>query len=261
MREIRNKPIVVTGAGKSHLVGYGAQMAKDLYESGAIVHIVGRHMDRLHASRVWAGAEHSDRFYCHVADVSNADQINRLFEEIKGTSGLVYGLVNNAAINPSRNYIGETTLADFEETLRTNLIGPFNCMKAAIPQMLERGEGNIVSITSIFAHIAAPKQTSYAPSKHGLQALTDCVGLQYCRQGIAANCVAPGYAYTDLTASLFDSLSPEGRASFINAHAIRREVTPREVSDAVLFLLKVTPATVSSTVRVEGGFLHNPPRI
>ncbi len=259
MRQIKGKPIVVTGAGRSNRTGYGVQIAKDLYEAGAIVHILGRDMERLQRTREWARAD-LDRFYCYAADISNAAQVGDIFEQIKRTSGPIHGLVNNAAINLSRNRILETTLEDFERTLKTNLVGPFNCMRAAIPQMLERQEGNIVSITSIFAHVAAPNQTSYASSKFGLHGLTSSVGLQYCREGIAANCVAPGYAYTDLTAPLLEILSPEKRALLINSHAIRREIDPTEVSDAALYLLKVTPATTASVVKVDGGFLHNPPR-
>lgn len=260
MRHLKDKPIIVTGAGRSQRTGYGAQIAKDLYYAGAIVHILGRDAERLRSTRNWSGAELSDRFYCHVADISNADQINAVFEEVKVKSGPIFGLVNNAAINPSRNRLIETTLEDFNSALKTNLCGPFNCMKAAVPQMLERGEGNIVSITSIFAHAAAPNQTSYASSKFGLYGLTSCIGLQYCREGIAANCVAPGYAYTDLTAPLLESLSVEKRASLINSHAIRREINPSEVSDAALYLLRVTPAITASVLHVDGGFLHNPPR-
>lgn len=101
---------MVTSGGS----GIGLQIAKDLYAEGAVVHILGRSLERLiRAKKVISSANDIDiRVFSYRCDVSDYEGVQDAFRSIKQTSGNIYGLVNNAAINPSRNDILHTDCAD-----------------------------------------------------------------------------------------------------------------------------------------------------
>ncbi len=132
------KVAVVTGGGS----GLGQQMAKDLYSEGAIVHILGRNKEKLERAAAQIEQEikktiegssgHS--IFCHQCDVSDPGRVREVFSLIKEVCGNVACLVNNAAINPSRNDILHTDYKDWQETLKVNLSGAFNCSQAAALQ-------------------------------------------------------------------------------------------------------------------------------
>ena len=136
-----DKTVIVTGGG----TGIGKQVAKDLHAEGASVHILGRRLEKLEESKGEADLD-GDRFFCHQCDISDHRRVREVFDRVMKASGPVYGLVNNAAINPSRNDILNTDLEDWTATMEVNLTGAFNCCKAAVEQMLARGGGSIVNI-------------------------------------------------------------------------------------------------------------------
>jgi len=121
------KVIAVTGGG----TGIGLQIAGDLHAEGAVIHIMGRRVDRLEKAKEIIATDDS-RFFTHKCDVSNYDEVQEVFHLIRAASGNLFGLVNNAAINPSRNDIHHTDYKDWADTLNVNLTGAFNCSKAAI---------------------------------------------------------------------------------------------------------------------------------
>jgi NAD(P)-dependent dehydrogenase (short-subunit alcohol dehydrogenase family) len=92
-----DKVVVVTGGGS----GIGLQIARDLHAQGASVHILGRNMEKLEKAKGSISPAGS-RFYCHQCDISDHQRVRSVFTSIKVTSGRISGLVNNAAINLSR---------------------------------------------------------------------------------------------------------------------------------------------------------------
>jgi 3-oxoacyl-[acyl-carrier protein] reductase len=129
-------------------------------------------------AREWVSADES-RFFCHQCDVSDHDRVQDVFRIIKECSGCIYGLVNNAAVNPSRNDILYADFSDFAQTLNVNLTGAFNCSKAALEQMLSAGHGCIVNISSVGGLNPFGERTSYNSSKFGLIGLTESMALDY----------------------------------------------------------------------------------
>ena len=247
------KTVIVTGGG----TGIGKRVAKDLYDEGACVHILGRRLEKLLEARKEATSTSDDvRFFCHECDVSNDRRVGEVFDQIKDSTGPAYGLVNNAAINPSRNKITETDLDDWRTTLDVNLTGAFNCCKAAVGQMLEGGKGSIVNISSVGGLKAFRTRTSYNASKFGLIGLTESLALDYAQENIRANAVCPGYVATELTAPLFEKMGEEKFEALVGAHAMNRLGKPEEISQAVLFLLSEEASFITGVaLPVDGGYL------
>jgi len=245
------KTVAITGGGS----GIGLQIAKDLYNEGAMVHILGRSMDRLERAKVEIAPESPD-FHIHRCDVSDKEMVDRVFSAISKSSGLVYGLVNSAGINPSRNDIVHTDYPDWKATLDVNLTGPFNSCQAAVRQMLEAGGGSIVNISSVGGLNPFSVRTSYNASKFGLIGLTVSLALDYADKNIRANAVCPGYVRTELTEPLFQKLGKEKFEQLVNSHAMKRLGRPEEISRAVLFLLSEEASFITgAALPVDGGYL------
>ena len=250
------KTVVVTGGG----TGIGKRIARDLYDEGAYVHILGRRGEKLLEAKREASTKSApfdeDRFFCHEADVSDGRWVKEVFDSIRDLTGPAWGLVTCAAINPSRKGITDTEIDDWRETLEVNLTGVFNCCKAAVQQMLALGGGSIVNVSSVGGLKAFRTRTSYNASKFGVVGLTESIALDYAREKIRANAVCPGYVATELTAPLFEKMGEEGFAALVGAHAMGRLGRPEEISRAVLFLLSEEASFITGVaLPVDGGYL------
>lgn len=243
------KTIVVTGGGS----GIGLQTARDLHAQGAYVHILGRNLEKLARAKVALGG--GIRFFVHQCDVSMEEAVQETFQSIEELSGKVYGLVNNAAINPSRNDIIHTKSKDWRDTLEVNLTGAFNCSKAAASQMLDLGMGSIVNISSVGGLNAFKTRTSYNASKFGLIGLTESMAIDYAESNIRVNAICPGYVMTELTAPLFEKMGKEKFEGLVRDHAMRRLGKPEEISRAILFLLSEEASFITGvSLPVDGGY-------
>ena len=179
-----------------------------------------------------------------------------IFRAIKKSSGNVYGLVNNAGINPSRNEISNTQFEDWKKTLDVNLTGAFNCAKAAIEQMTEAGKGSIVNIASVGGLSPFRVRTSYNASKFGLIGLSQSLAIDYADRNIRVNAVCPGYVRTELTSVFFDNMEKTKYEKLVNDHAMRRLGKPEEIAKAVLFLLSEDASFITgAALPVDGGYL------
>ncbi len=246
------KSVVVTGGGS----GIGLQIAKDLYSEGAVVHILGRNLEKLERAKKDIASADDSRAFSHSCDISDYERVLEVFSSIEQISGNVYGLVNNAAVNPSRNDIVRTSCQDWMTTLNVNLTGAFNCSKAAIEQMLAAGEGSIVNISSVGGLNPFRTRTSYNTSKFGLIGLTESMALDFADKNIRVNAVCPGYVRTELTEPLFERMGQELFGRLVDAHAMKRLGRPEEISRAVLFLLSEEASFITGVaLPVDGGYL------
>jgi len=246
------KVVAVTGGGS----GIGFQIVKHLYDAGATVHILDVNKERLEAAKAKIASGGNSRLFCHQCDISQYEAVIEVFRNIKKISGNVYGLVNNAGINPSRNDISNTEFKDWAKTLDVNLTGAFNCAKAAIGQMLDSGKGSIVNIASVGGLNPFCVRTSYNASKFGLVGLSHSLAIDYADKNIRVNAICPGYVRTELTSLFFDKMEKAKYEKLVNDHAMKRLGKPEEIAKAVLFLLSEDASFITGVaLPVDGGYL------
>ncbi len=142
--------VLVTGASS----GIGAGLAEAFARAGAVVGICARRKDRL-AEVLDRCRQHSPGSQLWVADLSDDDAVDRLASDVVAALGGVDVLVNNAGI-PKRRQVTRLDPATVEAVMRINYLSPVRLTLALLPQMLERGQGNIINISSVAATLSSP---------------------------------------------------------------------------------------------------------
>lgn len=134
-------------------------------------------------------------------DITDPIQVDAMIEKTLNEFGRIDVLVNNAGITIDKRF-ENMSLEDWNRVISTNLTGAFNCTKAVIMHMLERGGGTIINISSVIGEMGNVGQANYAASKGGLIAFTKTIAREYARYGINVNAVAPGFIKTKMTESI-----------------------------------------------------------
>jgi len=238
--DLTGKTAFVTGSTR----GIGHAIARALHAAGAKVAVVGR--DRARAEAV--AAELGDRAAGMACDVAQADQVEAAIAAAERALGPIDILVNNAGLTRD-NILLRLTDADWNAVLDANLKGAFHTTRAVIKGMMKRRAGRIVNITSIVGLTGNKGQANYAASKAGLIGFTKSVAKEYASRGVLANCVAPGFIETDMTAALPD----EARATLLQDIALGRLGRPEDVAGAVLFLASDLAGYITGQVLVVDG--------
>jgi 2-hydroxycyclohexanecarboxyl-CoA dehydrogenase len=132
-----------------------------------------------------------------AADVSDRAAVDTAFAAVRAELGPIEILVTSAAV-ASFVPFEEITLDDWQRTIAVNLTGTFNCLQAAIPDMVAAGWGRIVTISSAAGQTGSMRQGHYSASKGGVIALTKAVALEYAAKGITANTIPPFTADTPM---------------------------------------------------------------
>ena len=167
MESVKNKHILVTGATG----GIGAQAAKMLATSGAIIYISGRNSAKL--NEVAAQMElPANRVF--VADMSNADSVQQMASAIHDQVPALDIMVNAAGIGIIKP-MDTLSLEDFQTTLSSNLVGPFNLLKAFLPAMKEQKKGLIINIPGVLGKVPMAGAAAYSASKYGLVGMMQSV--------------------------------------------------------------------------------------
>jgi NAD(P)-dependent dehydrogenase (short-subunit alcohol dehydrogenase family) len=134
-------------------------------------------------------------------DVSDPAAVDCAFRRIMDTAGRVDVLVNNAGItgSPSAALCHETPVEEWERVQAVNARGPFLCARAALPSMMERRSGHIITVASVAGLVAFPGRCAYTASKGAALMLSRSIAVDYAGYGIRANAVCPGFVQTPMT--------------------------------------------------------------
>jgi NAD(P)-dependent dehydrogenase (short-subunit alcohol dehydrogenase family) len=193
------------------------------------------------------------------ADITDADAIARVVGRAVETFGGLDAAFNNAGGNP-KHAARMPALADyevrtFEDTVRVNLNGTFNAMRAQIRAMLERGGGAIVNVSSTAGLRGVAGLGPYSAAKHAIIGLTKTAALDYAAQNIRINVVAPGPIVTEDT-------NDEMRRQIGAYVPVKRMGEPDDVAQLVRFLCSPQAQFITGTViPIDGGQLAGtPPR-
>jgi NAD(P)-dependent dehydrogenase (short-subunit alcohol dehydrogenase family) len=242
---LEGKVAVITGAAS----GIGRESARRFAEEGASVCVVDLADDPGKET-----AAEIDGLYVH-ADVTDPDDVQRMYREASERFGGIDVLFNNAGIAPSDDAsILETGLDAWERVQDVNLKSVFLCCKYGIPYLLERGGGSVINTASFVAVMgAATSQISYTASKGGVLALSRELGVEFAQQGVRVNALCPGPVSTPLLQELFAKDPEEAEKRLVHL-PMGRFAEAVEIANGALFLASDESSYVSaSTFLVDGG--------
>jgi NAD(P)-dependent dehydrogenase (short-subunit alcohol dehydrogenase family) len=247
--KLKDKVALVTGAGS----GIGRAVAQHLAAAGAAVSVA----DINHAmgeETVRSIMDAGGRAAFISCDVSRVADCERMVMETVQTFGRLDIHVNNAAIMLEKNVV-DTTEAEWDRLIDTNLKGTFFGAKYAILQFRAQGSGgNIVNMASVNSFFAEGNITAYCTSKGGIAQLTRALAMDHGREGIRINAICPGWIETPMNAN-FLALGPHIREQAGKMSAIGRIGQPDDVARAVVFVVSDEAQFMTgSMVTVDGGF-------
>jgi NAD(P)-dependent dehydrogenase (short-subunit alcohol dehydrogenase family) len=190
--QLQGKRVLITGASS----GIGAALAEDFAAAGATVALCARRTDRLHEV-LERCRHHSPDSAMWVADLADPDQVDRLAAEVVARLGGVDLLVNNAGI-PKRRHVTRLDPDTVATVMAINYLSPVRLTLALLPQMLERGEGKVVTVSSVAAPLSPPGEAAYSASKAAITAFTQTMAVDLWDTGVTVMLVYPGVIDTEL---------------------------------------------------------------
>jgi 3-oxoacyl-[acyl-carrier protein] reductase len=193
--------------------------------------------------------EGGGRATAYGADVSDAGQVEAMFESISSDLGPVGVLVNNAGITRDTLLL-RMSEEDFDQVIATNLRSAYLCTRLALRPMIRARWGRVVSVASVAGVTGNAGQSNYAASKAGMIGFSKAVAKEVGSRGITVNVVAPGFIATELTEDLSEAVKQEA----VGRISAGRFGVADEVAAAVEFLVSDAASYVSGHVlAVDGG--------
>ncbi|PPA70862.1 SDR family NAD(P)-dependent oxidoreductase [Jeotgalibacillus proteolyticus] len=245
--ELKGKTVIVTGGSK----GIGKDIALTLAELQANVVISGRNEHDLQ-SALSELHTYNDQCTAVSGDLSKVEDIHHLIGKTAETFGRIDALVNNAGVNIAKPAL-EVTEEDWDTVLTLNLKSAFFASQAAAKHMIEQKSGKIINIASQMAFGGYYNRAAYCSSKGGLVQMTKALAVEWAKQGIQVNGVAPTFIETELTAKMFeDQAFKEDVENRILLEGLSK---PKDVSGAVLYLISdLANFVTGETIKVDGGW-------
>ena len=236
---------IVTGASS----GLGARFATVLADAGADVVACGRRLDRL--EELAATAERIHPLRCDVADAADRAL---LVESTIERFGRVDVCVNNAGVSsggPER----QATMEVFRSVLRVNVEALFGVSQAVGAHMRQRGSGSVVNVSSMFSLVASSPvpEAGYVASKSAVNGLTRELAVQWARDGVRVNAIAPGWFPSEMTAGL---LADERATRWLERQCPMGRVGRVDELDGVLLFLASDASSycTGQVITVDGGW-------
>jgi len=243
---LAGKIAIVTGAGS----GIGRATAIRFAEEGARVTCVDLHADTVEATATGIG----DAAVAVAADVSDAAAVEAYTDATVDRWGGLHVVFNNAGVNLP-GIFHEATDEVVDRTLAVNVKGPIYGCRYAIPHMLRGGGGSLINTSSVNGIVAEPFLTIYAASKGAIIMLSKGIALDYAKQGIRCNAIAPGWVDTPVNYAHAEMLGGLERvyADIDSFQPIGRPGEPREIANVALFLASDESSFVTGSVLVADG--------
>ena len=253
MPKLNGSIAIITGAGS----GIGEATARLFAAEGAVVVLV-HHDQAADAQRivdeiVIAGGKARPI----GADVRDEAEVARVFATAERELGTPTILVNSAGVDAAGIHVADMELAQFEDVLRTNLVGPFLFCRAFVRGLAKANrQGRIINVTSVHEDIPRAGAADYCASKGALRNLTRCLALELAEHGTTVNNLAPGMVLTPMNQEAIDD--PEKLKEQVQSIPAKRAAEPHEVAELALYLASQAASyATGATFTLDGGLQMN----
>ncbi len=253
MGKLQGKTAIITGATG----GIGEATAKLFLSQGANVMLVGRSAEKLQATRdrlgVSKGVAHT------VADAADEAATASSVAATVQAFGGVDILIANAGSEGAVKLIDALSFAEFEQVLRTNVLGVWLAMKCCVAPMKKRGGGSMIALSSVAGTVGFPSASAYAASKHAVFGLVKCAALELAESKIRVNAIGPGPIDNRMIRSIESQLgagNPEAVHDAIKASIpMKRYGTNEEVAQLASFLASDESSYCTGGIHmIDGGY-------
>ena len=247
----QNKVVLITGATS----GIGVAVAHELAARKAKIVVSGRRETEGQAvvSEIQAAGGVATFF---KADASNEDEVKALVAHTVKTYGSLEYAFNNAGVEGAAGVTtDQQTVENYRHTFDINVLGVLLSMKHEIPAMLKSGGGAIVNTSSVAGNVGMAGMSVYVASKHAVEGLTKATALEFAKQGIRVNAVAPGAIQTPMVDRFVGEAKTENpqRAWLESVHPVGRIGTVDEIAMGVIALLE-NPFITGTSLNIDGGW-------
>ena len=236
---LEGKVALITGAAR----GIGKAIALKFAEEGADVAFTDLVINEAAEQTVAELEAFGHKVKAYASNAASFDETHAVVEEILKEFGRIDILVNNAGITKDGLML-RMSEQQWDAVLTVNLKSAFNFIHAITPVMAKQRGGSIISMSSVVGVSGNAGQCNYSASKAGLIGLTKSIAKEMGPRGIRANCIAPGFIISDMTAALPDDV----REQWVKTIPLRRGGTPEDVAKVALFLASDLSAYVSGQV-------------
>ncbi len=245
---LEGKLALVTGGG----TGIGLGISKAFIEAGSRVVITGRRKSILKEAVAGLGPMADYR----VNDITERDKIPNLLNDIEKNIGAIDILVNNAGIH-HKAWAQETTDADFERIIQTNLLSVFSLTRECARKMLERKAGSIIMISSMAGLFGIDRVVAYGVSKTALIGLVNSLVTEYSKHNVRVNAIAPGWIESNMFLNAINE-DPARKEKITNRIAMDHFGTTEDIGNAAVFLSSEAAKYITGVILpVDGGATIN----
>ena len=241
-----NKVAIITGGTR----GIGFETAKLFLENGCNVAIFGSRAETVNDAIEKLNVYKESVVGLHP-NLTNEDEINDAFLQIKNTFGRIDVLINNAGVS-SKTYIEDYTQKEIDNIFDINFKAPFLCCKAVV-KYLKETKGTILNTSSMVSFYGQKSGCLYPMSKFAINGLTKSLARELAQYGIRVNAVAPGITKTDMVKNLpQDMIEP-----LIASIPLKRMGEPIDIANAFLFLASDEASFITGQIlKVDGGIIN-----
>jgi len=246
LQQLKDKVVIITGASR----GIGRATAIELASVGASVVINYARSSEAAEEVVATITGFGGKAIALQADVSQAEQVDKLIKETLAKYGRIDVLVNNAGITKD-TLMMRMKLEHWQAVIDLNLTGVFLCTKAVTKTMLKQRSGRIINVASVAGQMGNPGQANYSAAKAGVIGMTKTVAKELSSRGITVNAVAPGFIATEMTEEL------NGTEEIVKMIPLGRYGKPTEIAGMIRFLAADPAAAyiTGQTFNVDGGIV------
>lgn len=246
MINLKSKVVLITGGSR----GIGAACVKYFsFANASVAFTYNKSISE--ATKIMKRYSKLTQCKAYKVDVSKEDEIKECVEDVIKDFGRIDILVNNAGIW-KEGRIDKMNLADWEETIKINLTSAFYFTRLVVPYMKRKHYGRIINISSTAGQRGEAKYSHYAASKGALISFTKSLAEELAEHNILANCVAPGWVWTDMSIPVLSN--KEVLVKELQEIPLKRIPSPDDIAGPILFLASdLAKHITGEVINVNGG--------